>query len=239
MISDWGKFIIYQLSIINYQLSIINYQLSIINYQLSIINFIMVFIKDIFRAVRVTLFIWLLTAIIYPLAMLSFGEFAFYDSAQGSVILNIDAQPIGSSLIGQTFTSDQYFHSRPSAIEYNQGENAIPIGISGGSNLAVSNPDLNNQIIDKIAEFEEENIKPAADLIYSSGSGLDPHISLQATRQQLTRVAQARGIPENEIIPLIQKYTDPRFLGIFGEPGVNVLRLNYALDLQEINRSQN
>jgi K+-transporting ATPase ATPase C chain len=185
------------------------------------------------------LLIWLLTAIIYPLAILWFGQFAFPSSANGSVVLNINAEPIGSSLIGQLFTSDKYFHGRPSAVRYSQGRKAEPTGISGGSNLAASNSELTNRIIEEATQLEDENIQPVADLIYKSGSGLDPHISWKATRQQLARVAQARGIKEDEIIPLINKYTDGRFLGIFGEPGVNVLRLNYALDLQEINRRQN
>ncbi|MEA5578099.1 K(+)-transporting ATPase subunit C [Anabaena sp. UHCC 0451] len=199
----------------------------------------MVFIQETIRAIRMILLLWLLTAIIYPLAMLGFGQFVFPTSANGSVVLNIDAQPIGSSLIGQVFTSDKYFHGRPSAVRYSQGRKAKPTGISGGSNLAPSNPELKTRIIEQATQFQDENIQPAADLIYISGSGLDPHISLKAARQQLTRVAQIRGIKENEIIPLINKYTDSRFLGIFGEPGVNVLRLNYALDLQEINRQQN
>ena len=87
--------------------------------------------------------------------------------------------------------------------------------------------------------MENDNKQAVADLIYTSGSGLDPHISLRAARQQIERVGQARGIKEDEIIPLINKYLDGRFLGIFGEPGVNILRLNYALDLQDINRQQN
>ncbi|BAZ81097.1 MAG: K(+)-transporting ATPase subunit C [Sphaerospermopsis kisseleviana] len=199
----------------------------------------MVFIRETIRAMRMILLLWLLTAIIYPVAILGVGQFAFPSSANGSIVLNIDAQPIGSSLIGQIFTSDKYFQSRPSAVRYSQGRIARPTGISGGSNLAPSNSELTKRIIEEATQFQDENIQPAADLIYSSGSGLDPHISLKATRQQLARVAQARGIKEDEIIPLINKYTDSRFLGIFGEPGVNVLRLNYALDLQEINRQQN
>ncbi|TAE58337.1 MAG: K(+)-transporting ATPase subunit C [Nostocales cyanobacterium] len=199
----------------------------------------MIFLQETFRALRICLLIWLLTAIIYPLALTFFAQSAFSYSANGSLVLNINAQPIGSSLIGQIFTTDKYFHSRPSSVKYSQGKRAIPLGISGGSNLAPSNSDLTTRIIDLATEFSEENIQPAADLIYASGSGLDPHISLKAARQQLTKVAQARGIKENEIIPLINKYTDDRFLGIFGEPGVNVLRLNYALDLQEINLKQN
>jgi K+-transporting ATPase ATPase C chain len=197
------------------------------------------FIREAIRAIRVTLLLWLLTAIIYPLAILAFGQFAFPNSANGSIVLNIEAQPIGSSLIGQIFTSDKYFHSRPSVVKYSQGRKAKPTGISGGSNLAASNPELTTRIIEEATEFQDESIQPSPDLIYTSGSGLDPHISLKATRQQLARVTQARGIKEDEIIPLINKYTDSRFLGIFGEPGVNVLRLNYALDLQEFNRNQN
>lgn len=199
----------------------------------------MMFIREAIRAMRMTLLLWLLTAIIYPLAILGFGQFAFPSSANGSIIFNINDQPIGSSLIGQVFTSDKYFHGRPSAVRYSQGRKAKPTGISGGSNLAASNPELTNKIIEKVREFQDDTIQPVEDLIYSSGSGLDPHISLKATRQQLVRVAQARGIKEDEIIPLINKYTDGRFLGIFGESGVNVLRLNYALDLQELNRKQN
>lgn len=199
----------------------------------------MMLIRETFRALRMTLLLWLLAAIIYPLGLVFFAQVAFPYSANGSLVLNIDAQPIGSSLIGQVFISDKYFRGRPSAVKYSQGKKAIPLGISGGSNLAPSNPDLTKRIIELASEFEDENIQPTADLIYSSGSGLDPHISVKATRQQLARVAQARGIKEDDIIPLINKYTDSRFLGIFGEPGVNVLRLNYALDLQEINRRQN
>ncbi|MDZ8053996.1 MAG: K(+)-transporting ATPase subunit C [Aulosira sp. ZfuVER01] len=196
-------------------------------------------IREIIRAIRVTLVLWLLTAIIYPLAILVVGQVAFPSQANGSIMQNIDAQPIGSALIGQAFTSDKYFHGRPSTVRYSQGKKAKPTGISGASNLAPSNPELLNRIVEQANQFRDENIQPTADLIYTSGSGLDPHISFKAARQQLERVARARNIKEDEIFPLINKYTDGRFLWIFGEPGVNVLRLNYALDLQEINRQQN
>ncbi|MEA5619116.1 K(+)-transporting ATPase subunit C [Cronbergia sp. UHCC 0137] len=197
----------------------------------------MTFIREIIRAVGITLVIWLLTAIVYPLAILRVGQIAFPYTANGSIVLNINAEPIGSAAIGQIFTSDKYFHSRPSVVRYSQGKKAQPTGISGASNLAPSNPDLINRITEKASEFEDENIQPTADLIYTSGSGLDPHISLKAARQQLPRVARTRNLEESEIIPLINKYADTRFLWIFGEPGVNVLRLNYALDLQDINRN--
>lgn len=199
----------------------------------------MVFIQEAIRAIRMTLLLWLLTAIIYPLVILGIGQFAFPFSAQGSIMLNIDNQPIGSALIGQLFTSERYFQGRPSAVRYSQGRKAKPTGISGASNLAPSNPDLTNRIREQANQFQDDNIQPLADLIYTSGSGLDPHISLKAARQQLARVARARGIQDDDIIPLINKYTDGRFLGIFGEPGVNILRLNYALDLQDVNRNQN
>ncbi len=191
------------------------------------------------KAIRITLIIWLLTAIIYPGFVLLVGQYLFPFSANGSIMLNINAQPIGSTLIGQGFISDRYFHSRPSAVRYSQGRKAQPTGISGSSNLAPSNPALKEMILKEAEKFQNENKKPIADLIYTSGSGLDPHISLKAARQQIERVAQARGIKENDIIPLVNKYIDGRFLGVFGEPGVNILRLNYALDLQEINRQQN
>jgi len=195
--------------------------------------------REIIKAVRITLVMWLLTAIIYPLFVLLVGQSIFPVSANGSMMLNINAQPIGSTLIGQGFTSDRYFHGRPSAVRYSQGKKAQPTGISGGSNLAPTNPELKQRILKQAEEFQNDSKQPVADLIYTSGSGLDPHISLKAARQQIERVAQARGIKEDEIIPLITKYIDGRFLGVFGEPGVNLLRLNYALDLQDINRQQN
>ncbi len=195
--------------------------------------------RETIKAVRITLVMWLLTAIIYPLFILLVGQSIFPFSANGSMMLSINAQPIGSTLIGQGFTSDRYFHGRPSAVRYSQGKKAQLTGISGGSNLAPTNPELSKRILKQAEEFQNDSKQPLADLIYTSGSGLDPHISLKAARQQIERVAQARGIKQDDIIPLINKYIDGRFLGVFGEPGVNILRLNYALDLQEINRQQN
>ncbi|MDP5339594.1 MAG: K(+)-transporting ATPase subunit C [Nodularia sp. (in: cyanobacteria)] len=196
----------------------------------------MTFIREIIKAIRMTLVLWLLTAIIYPLAILIMGQTLFPFQANGSVMANVEAQAIGSALIGQTFTSDVYFHSRPSSVRYSQGKQASPTGISGASNFAPSNPALLDRIVAKANQFRDDNIQPMADLIYTSGSGLDPHISVRTARQQLSRVAGSRGIREDEILPLINRFTDRRFLWIFGEPGVNVLRLNYALDLQDINR---
>jgi K+-transporting ATPase ATPase C chain len=204
----------------------------------------MVIIREAFRALRMILLLWLITAIVYPLAILGVGQIpTFKYTANGSIIYNLenleDKQPIGSALIGQLFTDEKYFHGRPSAVRYSQGKKAAPTGISGASNLAPSNPELTDKIKEQAAEFQDENIPPLADLIYASGSGLDPHISIKAARQQLDRVAKARGISTSDLMQLIQKYTDNRFLGIFGEPGVNIVRLNYALYVEDIRRNTN
>lgn len=196
-------------------------------------------LRAIARAIRVTLILWLLTAIIYPLFILLVAQVPlFQHQANGSIIVDLNNEPIGSALIGQIFTYDEYFHSRPSSILYSQGKKAKPTGISGSSNLAPSNPKLLNRISETVNELQEESIdEPQADLIYTSGSGLDPHITLESAKEQLNRVASARNLPDAEISPFIAKYTEGRFLRIFGERGVNVLKLNYALDLADkINR---
>ncbi|MDJ0616104.1 MAG: K(+)-transporting ATPase subunit C [Calothrix sp. MO_192.B10] len=196
-------------------------------------------LRETTRAIRIVLILWLLVAIIYPFIILAVGQTFFKYTANGSIIQNINGEPIGSALIGQQFTGDKYFHSRPSAINYAQGDKGKPRGISGGSNLSPGNSKLLERITEELEIFEEEDMQPFPELIYSSGSGLDPHISLKAAREQVNRVASARDIRTEEIIPLMRKYTENRFLGIFGEPGVNILKLNYALDLQDFNRNQN
>ncbi|MBW4610500.1 MAG: K(+)-transporting ATPase subunit C [Hassallia sp. WJT32-NPBG1] len=197
-------------------------------------------VREAIRAIRITLVLWLLTAIIYPLFIILIAQVPLLqEKGNGSIIYNFKDEPIGSALIGQQFRNERYFHSRPSTIRYSQGKQAKPTGISGASNLAPSNPELLKRIVEQANELKDEDIEPLADLIYTSGSGLDPHISIKAAWSQLDRVARARGVREEEIRPLLDKYTDKRFLGIFGDPGVNVLRLNYALDLQEVNRRQN
>jgi potassium-transporting ATPase KdpC subunit len=197
-------------------------------------------LREITKAIRISLILWLLTAIIYPLFILLVGQVPFLkDKAQGSIVQNIQGEEIGSALIGQQFRSEQYFHGRPSTIRYSQGKQGNPTGISGASNLAPSSPELVKRIVEEANRLKDENIQPLAELIYTSGSGLDPHISVKAARDQLERVARARGVRPDEILPFINKYTEGRFLGIFGEPGVNLLKLNYALDLDEFNRQEN
>lgn len=188
------------------------------------------------RAIRVTLVLWLITGLIYPLLMVLVGQVIFPTQANGSLIRNPEGEVVGSALIGQPFASAQYFNSRPSTSDYstadpNNDENSIlATGVSGASNLAPSNPDLLERIQEDIGELKQAGIQPTADLVYTSGSSLDPHITPEAASAQLQRVARARSLSANQIQSLIDENTDSRFLGIFGEPGVNLLKLNLALD---------
>ena len=197
-------------------------------------------LRAIASSIRVTLILWLLSAIIYPLFILSVAQIPLFRyEAKGSVMVDLYNEPIGSALIGQIFTSEEYFHSRPSSVLYSQGKKAQPTGISGSSNLAPSNPKLIERISETANTLQDEGVDTRADLIYTSASGLDPHISFKSAMQQLDRVASARNLRPDEIYPDIIKFTEGRFLNIFGERGVNILRLNYALDLREISRRNN
>lgn len=187
-------------------------------------------ISELMIGVRNTFVLWVITAIFYPALLLIIGQVAFPYQANGSLIKNAQGEIIGSALIGQSFTSERYFWSRPSTINYSQGEDSAPTGISGASNLAPSNPDLITRIKQEITRLQQAGIEPTADLVYTSGSGLDPHITPEAAQVQVARVAQARSISPEQIQELIVENTDKRFLGIFGEPGVNVLKLNLALN---------
>ena len=193
-------------------------------------------VRDTTRAIRMTLVLWVLTAIIYPLVMIVVGQVFFPYQANGSLVPNLQGQVVGSALIGQAFSSDQYFQSRPSTVEHSQGEDAKPTGVSGASNLAPSNPELLKRIEAEVNRLEQVGISATADLVYTSGSGLDPHITVEAALAQVERVARARDLSTDDITPLISKHTEGRFLGIFGEPGVNVLKLNYNLDVSQSSR---
>jgi potassium-transporting ATPase KdpC subunit len=205
-------------------------------------------VREIVRAIRSTLVLWVLVAVIYPFAMLAISQIAFPSQANGSLIKNAQGQVIGSALIGQPFTSDRYFNSRPSSTNYSTADpkkdaaGVLKTGISGASNLAPSNPALLDRINGKtdpdpkqaiagdLPRLTQAGIKPTADLLYSSGSSLDPHITPEAARAQLQRISRVRKLPTNRVEILIGQNTDDRSLGIFGEPGVNVLKLNLALD---------
>ena len=204
--------------------------------------------REIGRAIRTTLVLWVLVAVIYPFAMLAISQLAFPYQANGSLLKNAQGQVVGSALIGQPFTSDRYFNSRPSSTSYSTADpnqdkaGVLKTGVSGASNLAPSNPALLDRIKGKsdpdptkaiagdLPRLQQAGIEPTADLIYTSGSSLDPHITLEAARAQIQRVAGVRKLQPNRLEILISQNTDDRSFGIFGEPGVNVLKLNLALD---------
>ena len=177
-------------------------------------------------AIRFTLVTIVLIGIGYPLLVTAIAGVAFPHHAAGSLIMK-DGQVIGSELLAQNFTSDRYFHPRPSA-----AGNGYDATSSGGSNLAQSNKALVDRIqgsIDKLA-LENPGKPVPIDLVTTSGSGLDPDITPDAAYFQAPRVAKARGIPEDRIRQLIEQHTTSRQLGVLGEPRVNVLDLNLALD---------
>ena len=186
--------------------------------------------QDFFKSLRLVIALWLLTAVVYPIIMLVIGQVVFPYQANGSLLTNGEGKTIGSALIGQPFKSDRYFLSRPSSIDYATQPAVATTGISGGSNLAPSNSALIDRIKPIAQGLQQAQIKPTADLLYTSGSGLDPHISLESAQAQVQRVAQVRKLTEAQVQALITKAIDDRSIGFFGEPGVNVLKLNLSLD---------
>jgi K+-transporting ATPase ATPase C chain len=179
----------------------------------------------------VTLFVLLsaITGLVYPLLVTGLAQALFPAEANGSLVVR-DGRAIGSELIGQSFTAPGYFWSRPSATS----PTAYNAGASGGSNLAPSNPALAEAVTARIAALRTADPASAApvpvDLVTSSASGLDPHISRAAADYQIARVARARNLPEAGVRALVDTNTEARWLGVFGEPRVHVLRLNLALD---------
>lgn len=167
---------------------------------------------------------------LYPLVVFGISQALFRDKANGSLIVDPDGTVHGSKLLGQGFADSKYFHPRSSAA--GNGYDAMS---SGGSNLGPTSWKLNDAIKDRIAAYRAENglseSEPVpADAVTASGSGLDPHITLHNAELQTARVAKARGVSEEKVRELIQRYTDTRDLGVFGDAGVNVLELNLALD---------
>lgn len=186
--------------------------------------------KNVFRPALV-LFVMLtaVTGLIYPAVVTAIGQTLFAHEANGSLI-DRNGKPVGSSLIGQQFDAPSYFWGRLSATT----PNPYNAQSSGGSNLGPTNPALADEVKGRIAALHDadpSNTLPIpVDLVTSSGSGLDPDISPAAARYQAARVAKARGISGDQVAALIAQNTRGRQLGIFGEPRVNVLRLNLALD---------
>jgi potassium-transporting ATPase KdpC subunit len=181
-------------------------------------------------ALVATTVLTVLTGIIYPLAVFGIAQTIFPHQAGGSIVVASN-KVVGSSLIGQNFSSPKYFQSRPSAA----GDKGYDASNSGGSNLGPTNKALIDAVKLRLKNLVESNpgVDPSQvpiDLVTASGSGLDPEISPAAANLQVARVAHARGLSEDQVRQLIADNTRPRSAGIFGEPGVNVLLLNLALD---------
>jgi K+-transporting ATPase ATPase C chain len=187
-------------------------------------------LRQIINAFAMLLVFTVITGLVYPLAMTGLAQALLPYQANGSIIVQ-DGKPIGSALIGQSFTSANYFHGRPSAA----GTDGYDATSSGGSNLGPTSKKLVDTVTDNIAKVREENqleetqLVPS-DLVLASGSGLDPDISPEAAYVQIERIANERGVSAGEVRNLVDHHVKNRQLGIFGEPRVNVLELNLALD---------
>ncbi len=183
--------------------------------------------KHIYPAVALTIVLTVLVGIIYPFVMTGLSELLFKEKARGSLIER-EGKVIGSRLIGQPFKGSSYFHSRPSA-----AGSGYDAAASGATNLGPTSKQLfEEQVRARAKQLHSENlgVKIPIDLITSSGSGLDPHISPAAAEFQIPRVARERQMSEDEVRALVRKHTEGRQLGVLGESRVNVLELNLALD---------
>jgi len=194
--------------------------------------------KEIRPAIVLVIALTLITGLIYPLAMTGIAGVIFPYQAQGSLIEK-DGKVIGSALIGQLFTGDKYFHGRPSATNTPDPKDPAKTidapynaANSGGSNLGPTNKTLVERVKGDLENLKKENpsVQVPIDLVTTTGSGLDPHISPEAAYFQVPRVAKARGLPEARIQALVESQVEGRTLGLLGEPRVNVLKLNLALD---------
>jgi len=188
-------------------------------------------IQHIRTAVLLTVVLTVLLGIVYPLLMTGISQVLFPNQANGSLIRDSSGTVIGSGLLGQNFTQPEYFHPRPSAA----GADGYDATASGGSNLAPTNQKLIDAVTDRTAAYRAENGLAAdapvpVDAVTTSASGLDPDISPANALIQVSRVAKARGMTEDQVRSMVYQYTEGRTFGILGEPRVNVLRLNLALD---------
>jgi K+-transporting ATPase ATPase C chain len=195
-------------------------------------------LRQIRPAIVVLVALTLITGLVYPLAMTGIARVIFPYQAQGSLIER-NGKVVGSELIGQVFESEKYFHGRPSATtapDPNDATKTVPAPYnaanSGGSNLGPSNKALIDRVQGDIDKLKQENSAASvpADLVTTSASGLDPHISPEAALFQAPRIAKARNVSEDRIRQLVADHTESRLLGLLGEPRVNVLLLNLALD---------
>jgi K+-transporting ATPase ATPase C chain len=195
-------------------------------------------LKEIRPALVILIALTLITGLGYPLAMTGIAGVIFPTAAQGSLIEK-DGKVIGSALIGQEFKDDKYFHGRPSATtapDPADSSKTVPAPYnaanSGGSNLGPTSKALNDRVAEDVEKLKAENpaLPVPPDLVTTSASGLDPDISPEAARFQIPRVAKARNVPEASLQKLVDSQVEGRFAGLLGEPKVNVLKLNLALD---------
>ena len=195
-------------------------------------------LREIRPAIVVLLALTVITGLAYPLAMTGIADVIFPYQAQGSLIER-DGHVVGSALIGQQFDSEKYFHGRPSATtatDPNDATKTVPAPYnavnSGGSNLGPSNKALIDRVQGDIDKLKKENPTAAVpiDLVTTSASGLDPDISPEAALFQVPRIAKARNLPEDRVRQLVADHTEGRWLGLLGEPHINILQLNLALD---------
>ena len=188
--------------------------------------------KLVIQSIRQTLLWTVVTGIAYPLVITLIAQAAFKDRANGSLVLR-DGKIIGSALLAQQFQGTNYFWPRPSACTY--GSSASGIVASSGSNLGPTSAPLQTNVMNNISAFISGNNLPTntvvpADMVYASASGLDPHISPEAAQLQAARVAASRGVSEEKVKALVEKFTEPPQWGFLGQARVNVLLLNVALD---------
>jgi K+-transporting ATPase ATPase C chain len=188
------------------------------------------FFAEIRGAVMSTLILAVVCCGLYPLVVFGIAQALFHDRANGSLIVDSSGTLRGSRLLGQQFIADKYFHSRPSAA----GNGYDPTS-SGGSNFGPTSQKLHDSIAQNIADYRAQNglgtnAPVPADAVTASGSGLDPHISVRNAELQVSRVAKTRGLSAEKVLELVRANTEGPDLGFLGEPGVNVLTLNLALD---------
>ncbi len=195
-------------------------------------------LREIRPAIVFIVALTLITGVAYPFAITGIAQMIFPYKAQGS-LLERDGKIVGTALIGQEFASEGYFHGRPSATtapDPNDATKTVPVPYnaanSGGSNLGPASKALIERVQGEIEKRKQENpwAQVPADLVTTSGSGLDPDISPEAALFQIPRVAKARNLPESQVRQLVAEHTSDRFAGLLGEPRVNVLELNLALD---------